>query len=131
MLITYTSQYSRRFLGFVVPCIFKYSIKQPTRCTINLKFIALSRIHRSTCFGHCCTHHQEPPPTAFAATSYRMIAGLNVLQAVVGLNRPQLEARPTWQSYGNQRLQRQLEGAPDNGHNSARNMLSGVYATKQ
>jgi hypothetical protein len=24
-----------------------------------------------------------------------------------------------------------LEGAPDDGHNSARNMLSGVYATKQ
>jgi hypothetical protein len=37
----------------------------------------------------------------------------------------------TRQSYGNQRLQRQLEGAPDVGHNSARNMLSGVYATKQ
>jgi hypothetical protein len=32
---------------------------------------------------------------------------------------------------GNQRLQRQLEGAPDDGHNSARNMLSGVYATKE
>jgi hypothetical protein len=47
------------------------------------------------------------------------------------LNRPQLEARPTRQSYGNQRLQRQLEGAPDDGHNSARNMLSGIYATKQ
>jgi hypothetical protein len=61
-----------------------------------------------------------------------MVAGLDVLQAAVGLlvNRPQLEARPTWQSYGNQRLQRQLEGAPDDGHNSARNMLSGVYATK-
>jgi hypothetical protein len=47
------------------------------------------------------------------------------------VNRPQLEARPTRQSYGNQWLQRQLEGAPDDGHNSARNMLSGVYATKQ
>jgi hypothetical protein len=72
-------------LGFVVPCIFKYSIKQPTRCTTNLIFIALSRRHRSTCFGHCCAHHQEPPPTAFAASGYRMIAGLDVLQAVVGL----------------------------------------------
>jgi hypothetical protein len=68
----------------VVPCIFKYSIKQPTRCTINLKFIALSRRHRSTCFGHCCSHHQEPPPTAFAASGYRMVAGWDVLQAVVG-----------------------------------------------
>jgi hypothetical protein len=36
----------------------------------------------------------------------------------VGLlaNRPQLEARRTRQLYGNQRLQRQLEGAPDDGH---------------
>jgi hypothetical protein len=55
------------------------------RCTINLKFIALSRIHRSACFGHCCAHHQEPTPTTFAATGYRMIAGLDVLQAVVSL----------------------------------------------
>jgi hypothetical protein len=47
------------------------------------------------------------------------------------VNRPQLEARPTRQPYGNQWLQRQLEGAPDDGYNSARNMLSGVYATKQ
>jgi hypothetical protein len=41
---------------------FSYLIKQPTRCTIYLKFIVLSRIHRSTCFGHCCAHHQEPTP---------------------------------------------------------------------
>jgi hypothetical protein len=69
----------------VVPYIFIYSIKRPTRCTINLIFIALSCRHRSTCFGHCCAHHQEPPPTAFAASGYRMIAGLDVFQAVVGL----------------------------------------------
>jgi hypothetical protein len=126
---------------------------------------ALSRRHRSTCFGHCCALHQEPPPTAFAASGYRMIARLDMFQAVVGLlvrlqcvlaewkklhnavhivlyslltvvrvrklrwmrwarhvarigesiylytppthtvtspvNRPQLETRPTWQSYGN------------------------------
>jgi hypothetical protein len=73
-------------LGFVVPCIFRYSIKHPTRCTINLIFIALSRRHRSTCFGHYCAHHQEPPPTAFAASGYRMIAGLDVFQAVVGFH---------------------------------------------
>jgi hypothetical protein len=47
------------------------------------------------------------------------------------VNRTQLEARPTRQSYGNQWLQRHLEGAPDDGRNSARNMLSGVYAIKQ
>jgi hypothetical protein len=58
---------------------------------------------------------------------------VNVLQAVVGLlvNRPQLEALPPRQSYGNQWLQSQLNGVPDDGHNSARNMLGGVYATKQ
>jgi uncharacterized membrane protein affecting hemolysin expression len=56
-----------------------------------------------------------------------------VIQTVVGLlvNRPQFKTRPTRQSYSNQRLQRQLEGAPDDEHSSARNMLSGVYATKQ
>jgi hypothetical protein len=63
--------------GFVVPCIFKYSIKHPTRCTINLIFIALLRRYRSKCFGHCCAHHQELPPTAFAASGYRMIARLD------------------------------------------------------
>jgi hypothetical protein len=62
-----------------------------------------------------------------------MIAGLDVFHTVVRLlvNGPQYETRPTRQSYGNQRLQRQLEGAPNDGHNSARNMLSGIYATKQ
>jgi hypothetical protein len=58
--------------------LYGYSIKHPTRYTINLIFIALSRRHRSTCFGHCCAHHQEPPPTAFAASGCRMIAGLDV-----------------------------------------------------
>jgi hypothetical protein len=62
--------------------------------------------------------------STFVASGYRMIAALDVFEAVVG-------KRPTRQSYGNQRLQRQLEGAPDDGHNSTRNMLSGVYATKQ
>jgi hypothetical protein len=85
MIIETSRRHEELNLVFVVPCIFKYSIKQQTRCTINLLFIALSRRHRSTCFGHCCAHHQDPPPTAFAATVYRMIAGLNVLQAVVGL----------------------------------------------
>jgi hypothetical protein len=72
----------------VVPCIFKYSIKHPTRCTINYIFTALSRRYPSTCFGPCCAHHPEPPPpppTAFAASGYRIIAGLDVFQAVVGL----------------------------------------------
>jgi hypothetical protein len=47
------------------------------------------------------------------------------------VNGPQLETRPARQSYGNQRLQRHLEGASYDGHDSARNMLSGIYATKQ
>jgi hypothetical protein len=37
-------------------------------------------------------------------------------------NRPRLETRPPPHSYGNQRLQRQFEMAPDDGHKSARNM---------
>jgi hypothetical protein len=82
-------------------------IKQPNRCTINLKFIVFLRIHRSTCFGHCCTHHQEPPPTVFEALVTLWLPGCRCLKLV---NRPQLEARQTRQSYGNQRLQRQLEG---------------------
>jgi hypothetical protein len=88
---------------------------------INLIFIALSRRHRSTRFGHCCAHHQEPPPTAVAASGYRMIAGAAVSTWTC----------PTRQLYGNERLQRQLEGAPDVERNRAQNMLSGVYTTKQ
>jgi hypothetical protein len=94
---------------------------------INLIFIALSCRHCSTCFGHYCAHHQEPLQTAFAVSGYRMIAGVDVFL----VNRPQLETRPPRQSYSNQRLQRQFEEAPDDGHNSARNMLNGVYTTKQ
>jgi hypothetical protein len=45
-----------------------------------------------------------------------MIAGLDVLQAVVDLLVVVAEA---------------VGGAPDDGHKSARNVLSGVYATKQ
>jgi hypothetical protein len=32
---------------------------------------------------------------------------------------------------GNRRLRLQFERAPDDGYDSARNMLSGVYVTKQ
>jgi hypothetical protein len=84
-LIIRSSKLYLQHLGFVVPCIFKYSIKHPTRCTINLIFIALSRRRRSTCFGHHCAYHQEPPQTAFAAPGFRMIAGVDVFPAVVGL----------------------------------------------
>src|SRR5215475_13887216 len=37
--------------------------KTPTRCTITLKTLKdfiYSLVHCSTCFGHCCAHHQEP-----------------------------------------------------------------------
>jgi hypothetical protein len=49
---------------------------------------------------------------------------------VVGLltNRPRLE---TPHSYGNRRLRLQFVRAPDDGHDGARNMLSGVDVTKQ
>jgi hypothetical protein len=61
------------------------SITHPTRCKVNLIFIALSHRHLSTYFRECCANHQEPPSIAFAATGYCMIARLDVLQAVVGL----------------------------------------------
>jgi hypothetical protein len=84
----------------------------------QFKILLFCRVYTAQNVSGTSAHHQEPPPTAFAASGYRMIAGLDVLQAVVGLlvNRPQLEARPTRQSYGNQRLQRQLARAPDRGH---------------
>src|SRR5215475_1372072 len=37
--------------------------KTPTRCTITLKTLKdfiYSLVHCSTCFRHCCAHHQEP-----------------------------------------------------------------------
>jgi hypothetical protein len=114
------------YLGFVVPCIFKHSIKHPTRCTINLIFIALSRRHRSTCFEHYCAHHQEPPSNCLCSLWLPYDCRVGCVS-----NCGPFETRPTRQSYGNQRLQRQLEGAPDDGRNNARNMLSGVYAIKQ
>jgi hypothetical protein len=119
-------------LVFVVPCIFNYWIKQPTRCTINIKFLLLCRVYTA--------QH-------VSGTVVPIIMGLLQLPmqplVIVWLpgwtcfklwsvtsNRPQLEASPTRKSYDHQRLHGQLEKAPDDGHNSARNMLSGVYATK-
>jgi hypothetical protein len=49
--------------------------------------------------------------------------------AVVGY-RPGLETRPPPHSHGKRRLRLQFERAPDDEHDSARNMLSGVYVTK-
>jgi hypothetical protein len=46
---------AQRVSGTVVPII-----RSPLQ-------LSLSRRHRSTCFGHCCAHHQEPPSTAFVA----------------------------------------------------------------
>jgi hypothetical protein len=86
-----------------------------------VKFIALSRRSCSTCFGHYYAHHQEHLQTAVAASGFRVNAEVDVFPAVVGFQH----------SHGNQRLQRQFEVASDDGHNSARNMLSSVYATKQ
>jgi hypothetical protein len=45
-------------------------------------------------------------------------------------NHGRLETRPPPHSYGNRRLPLQFEISPDDGHISARNMLSGVYVTK-
>jgi hypothetical protein len=92
-----------------------------------VKFIASSPRRYSTCFGNFYAHHQEPFQTAVAASGFRMNAVVDVFPAVVGWKR--LETRPPPHSYENQRLQRQFEEAPDDGHNSARNILSSVYAT--
>jgi hypothetical protein len=46
-------------------------------------------------------------------------------------NQPWLETRPLPHSHSNRRLRQQFERAPDDGHNSNRNMLSDVYVTKQ
>jgi hypothetical protein len=92
---------------------FSSSIKHPIRCTMNLIFIALSRRHRSTCFGHYCAHHQEPPPLPNCLCSLWLLYDCRVGHVsscgqFTSVNQPQLETRPTRQSYGNQRLQRQL-----------------------
>jgi hypothetical protein len=109
-----------------------------------VKFTALSRRRCSTCFGHYCAHHQEHLQTAIAASGFRMNVEVDVFPAGFGLsvgqanthclptnNQPRLEIHPPPHSYGNQRLRRQFEGDPDDGHSGARNMLSSVYATKQ
>jgi hypothetical protein len=50
-----------------------------------VKFIALSRRHCSTCFGHHYAHHQEHLQTAVAASGFHMNAEVDVFPAVVGL----------------------------------------------
>jgi hypothetical protein len=42
-----------------------------------------------------------------------------------------VSSRPPPHSHGNRRLRLQFERAPDDWHDSARNMLSGGYVTKQ
>jgi hypothetical protein len=74
-----------------------------------VKFIAYSHRRCSTCFGYHYAHHQELFQTAVADSGFHLNAEVDVFPAVVV----------------------QFEGAPDDGHNGARNMLSGVYATKQ
>src|SRR5215475_5248352 len=58
--------------------------KKPTRCKIVLKslnFIVF--LFRSTCFGHSCAHHQEPPNSAHTASSHRVSLGWLYLPALV------------------------------------------------
>jgi hypothetical protein len=40
-------------------------------CFKIVKF--LLHLCRSTCFGHCCVHHQEPSTTSHAASGYHVI----------------------------------------------------------
>jgi hypothetical protein len=37
--------------------------------------ILLYSLFRSTCFGHSCAHHQEPPNSAHTASSHRVSSG--------------------------------------------------------
>jgi hypothetical protein len=100
-----------------------------------VKFIAWSHRRCSTCFGRHYTHHQKLPQTAVAASGFHVNDEVDVFPAVVGLlvltNRPRLETHPPRHLYGNRRLRLHFERAPDDGRNAARNMLSGVYVTKQ
>jgi hypothetical protein len=73
-------------LGFVVPCIFKYSNKTPNQMHQSVvTFIVQSHRRRSTCFGHYRAHHQELFQTAVAASGCRVNAEVVVFPAVVGL----------------------------------------------
>jgi hypothetical protein len=134
------------FLGFVVPCFFKYSNKTFNQMQQSIvTFIVSSHRRRSTCFVHHRAHHQELFQTKFAASGCRVNEEVVVFPAVVRLllrrqcehtlspltNGSRLETRPPPYSHGNRRLQLQFERAPDDGHDGARNMLSGVYVTKQ
>jgi hypothetical protein len=68
-------------LGFVVPCIFKYSNKTPNQMQQSIvKFIAWSHRHCSTCFGHYYAHHQELFQTSVAASSFHMKAEVDFFQ---------------------------------------------------
>jgi hypothetical protein len=73
-----------------------------------------------------------PSSGAFAATGYRIIAGLDVLRAAAGLqtDRSLKHVQPGSHTVTSG-CKGSWRGAPVDGHNSARNMLSGVYATKQ
>jgi hypothetical protein len=59
--------------------------KIPTRCTISLKvFKIYLLVHCSTCFGHHCAHHQEPPITAHAVSGHRVLLGPMLFPALFG-----------------------------------------------
>jgi hypothetical protein len=114
------------YLGFVVPCIFKYSVKTSNQMQQPI-VIFVTQSHRccSTCFRHNCAHH------VVGLLVGRQCVLAEPTHTVSPLsNRPRLETRPPPHSYGNWRLWQQFERAPDDGHNNARNMLSGICVTK-
>jgi hypothetical protein len=100
----------------------------PSNCLCSHWLPYGCRVGRASGCG-CSLKHVQPGNHTVTSGSKGSWRGLLMMgtTVVVLINRPQPEARPTRQSYGNQWLQRQLEGAPDDGHC----MLSGVYATKQ
>jgi hypothetical protein len=114
------------------------SSEAPSNCLCSLWFPYDCRVgHASSCgrftsklcFGHCCAHHQEPPPITFAASGYRMIAGLNVLRAVVGLLVRLTSYSSKHVQPGNHTVTRGCKGSWRGLLKMG--MLSGVYATKQ
>jgi hypothetical protein len=108
--------------------VMKTMNKKRTRCTIVLKSIKLIVfLFRSTCFGHSCAHHQEPPNSAHTASNHHVSLGWLYLPALVChyccfRDRPKLEYTSNPTTRGDWRLYVQNWEAPDDGRKSARNM---------
>jgi hypothetical protein len=130
-------------LGFVVPCIFKYSNKttdQMHNQFIIYCFVAYTPLNMfrallcpsSRAPSNClCSHWLPYECRNGRGSSCGRFTTNPKIYTILLTNRPRLEPRPPPHSHGNRRLRLQFERIPDDGHDGARNMLSGVYVTKQ